>query len=385
MPKARKAVLEMDVLKKSGVTRRRFLGGAGVAGVAALPMLARAQQAPVVLRLHGAWSARDIFHEYALDFAKKINDMAGARLRVEVLPAGAVVKAQDLLDAVHKGVIDGCHAVPALWHAREATFSLFGAGPALGMDAHGFLAWLRYGGGMDLFTELVHRQLNLNVTAFFTGPMPTQPLGWFKKPVVSSAGFKGMKVPASGLAADFYREMGASVTPVAENDIAAVLKSGRLDAAEFNNASSGRWQGVSDAAKICMLQSFHRTAESFVVLINRKKFESLPEDLQAIVRHAADAASADMAWKALHRYPDDQAWMRDREGVSFQKTPAEVLRAQMKAWGVVAARMAKQNPYVERVWQSQQAWAKRTVGWARESMTDSAVAYDFWFGAQRRA
>jgi TRAP-type mannitol/chloroaromatic compound transport system substrate-binding protein len=385
MPKARKTVLEMDVLNKAGVMRRRFMGGTVAAGAAVFPMTARAQQPPVVLRLHGAWSARDIFHEYALDFAKKINDMAGARLRVEVLPAGAVVKAQDLLDAVHKGVIDGCHAVPALWHAREATFSLFGAGPALGMDAHGFLAWLRYGGGMDLFAELVHRQLNLNVMAFFTGPMPAQPLGWFKKPVVSSARFKGLKVQASGLVAELYRELGAQVETGVEPDIAAALKRGQIDMAEFNNASSGRWQGVSDAAKICMLQSYHRTAESFVVLINRKKFESLPEDLQAIVRHAADAASADMSWKALHRYPDDQAWMRDREGVSFQKTPAEVLRAQMKAWGVVAARAAKQNPYVERVWQSQQAWAKRTVGWTRESITDSAVAYDFWFGGQRRA
>ncbi len=374
------------MLNKSGLTRRRFLRDAGATGVAAaaFPMIAKAQQPPIALRLHGAWSAKDIFHEYALDFAKKINEMSGARLRVEVLPAGAVVKAQDLLDAVHKGVIDGCHAVPAIWHARDASFSLFGAGPALGMDANGFLAWMRYGGGMELFTDLIYRQANLNVVPFFTGPMPAQPLGWFKNAVASSARFKGLKVQASGLVAEMFREMGARVESAADNDIAAALKGGQLDAAEFNNASSSRWLELSDVAKICMLQSYHRASESFVVLLNRRKYDALPADLQAVVRHAADAASADMSWKALHRYPDDQAWMRDKQGVSFQKTPVEVLRAQMNAWMTVAARQTKHNPFFERVWRSQQVWAKRTVGWLQENVADSAVAYDFWFGQRRK-
>ena len=347
-------------------------------------MTAKAQQSPVALRLHGAWSAKDIFHEYALDFCKKINDMAGARLRVEMLPSGAVVKPQELLDAVHKGVIDGCHAVPAYWHARDTSFSLFGAGPALGMDANGFLAWMRYGGGMELFLDLVHRQANLNVTPFFTGPMPAQPLGWFKKPVLSSARFKGLKMPAAGLVAEFYRELGARAETLADADIVAALKDDKLDGAEFNNASSSRWLGVSDAAKVGMLQSYHRTSETFVVLINRKKFEALPTDVQAMVRHAADAASADMSWKALHRYPDDQGWLRDKHGVSFQKTPAEVLQAQMKAWAAVVARHVKINPMFERVWRSQQAWARRTGIWSHENVADFAAAHDFWFGSQRR-
>src|SRR5688572_2769916 len=114
---------------EAGLTRRRFLRGAGAIGAAAaaIPGGAMAQQQPVALRLQGAWSAKDIFHEYALDFSKKINDMSGGRLRVEVLPAGSVVRPQDLLDAVHKGIIDGCHAVPSMWQARDMSFSLFGS------------------------------------------------------------------------------------------------------------------------------------------------------------------------------------------------------------------------------------------------------------------
>lgn len=361
--------------------RRSFLAIAAGGAIAGFPMLARAQQS-TVLRLQGAWSAKDIFHEYALEYAKKINDMSGGRLRVEMLPAGAMVKPQDLQDAVHRGVIDGCHAVPAFWHGRNTAFSLFGSGPALGLDANGLLAWLRHGGGMTLYLELIHRQLNLNIVPFFYGPMPTQPLGWFKKPIKSSGELKGLKLRAEGLVADLYREMGAKAETVAIEDIAVAMKRGELDAAEFNNASSDRWLGLPGVAKVCMLQSYHQPAEVFEVLINRKKFDALPADLQAIVRHAAEASSADMSWKAVHRYSEDQIWLRDRQGVQFHKTPADVLRAQMRAWGAVTARHAQQNPFFDKVWRSQMAWARRIVGWSRATIVDPAPAYDFWFAGK---
>lgn len=359
---------------KSG--RRRFLATAAGGAVAGFPMIALAQQ-PVVLRMQGAWTAKDIFHEYALDFAKKINDMAGGRLRVDMLPAGAMLKPQDLQEAVHRGVIDGCHAVPAYWAGRNSAFSLFGSGPALGMDGNGFLAWMRYGGGMDLYVDLVHRQLNINVVPLLYGPMPSQPLGWFKKPVRSGADLKGMKLRADGLVADLFREMGAKMVTVRAQDMAAAMKRGELDAVEFSNASAGRWLDLPDAAKVCMLQSNHQPAEVFEVLINRRKFDALAPDLKAIVRHAADAASADMSWKALHRYSEDQAWLRAQKKVQFQKTPPEVLRAQMQAWKKVIAQHSF-SPFFERVWQSQLAWSRRTVGWLRETTPDTAIAHDFW-------
>lgn len=359
---------------KSG--RRRFLATAAGGAVAGFPMIALAQQ-PVVLRMQGAWTAKDIFHEYALDFAKKINDMAGGRLRVDMLPAGAMLKPQDLQEAVHRGVIDGCHAVPAYWAGRNSAFSLFGSGPALGMDGNGFLAWMRYGGGMDLYVDLVHRQLNINVVPLLYGPMPSQPLGWFKKPVRSGADLKGMKLRADGLVADLFREMGAKMVTVRAQDMAAAMKRGELDAVEFSNASAGRWLDLPDAAKVCMLQSNHQPAEVFEVLINRRKFDVLPPDLRAIVRHAADAASADLSWKALHRYSEDQAWLRDQKKVQFHKTPPEVLRAQMLAWKKVVAQHSF-SPFFERVWQSQLAWSRRTVGWLRETTPDTAIAHDFW-------
>ncbi len=363
--------------------RRRFLAGAAGGALAGFPMIAAAQQ-PIVLRLQGAWSARDIFHEYALDFAKKINDMAGGRLRVDVLPAGAVAKPQDLLDAVHRGAIDGCHAVSSYWHSRNSAFSLFGSGPALGMDANAFLAWMRYGGGMEFYTELVHRQLNLNVMPFFTGPMPAQALGWFRKPVKSPADFKGLRIRSSALAADVLRQMGATPVALADEDVVAAMRRGEIDAAEINNPSTDRGLGMPEAVKNCMLRSFHQTSEVFEVLINRTRFAALPADLQAVVRHAADAASADMSWKALRRYPEDQAAMRDAQGVQFHRTPPAVLQAQLQAWEAVMTRTAGSNPFFGKIWQSQADWARRTTEWLRDTTPDALMAHDFWFGGARR-
>ncbi len=346
-------------------------------------MIALAQQ-PTVLRLQGAWQARDIFHEYALDFAKKVNDMAGGRLRVDMLPAGALVKPQDLLDAVHRGTIDGCHAVSSFWHNRNSVFSLFGSGPALGMDANALLAWIRYGGGMELYTDLVHRQLNLNIMPLFTGPMPAQALGWFRKPVKSPADLKGLRIRSSALAAEVLKTMGATPVMLADADVAAAMRRGDIDAAELSNPSTDRWLGMPDVAKYCMSRSFLQSGEVFEVLINRSRFAALPAELQAMVRNAADAASADMSWKALRRYPEDQAAMRETQGVQFLRTPPAVLRAQLQAWESVMTRTAGSNPYFGKVWQSQADWARRTAGWLRDITPDAAMAYDFWFGGARR-
>src|SRR5512134_337724 len=360
-------------------SRRRFLAAAGTgAATAGFPMIVLAQS-PVVLRFQGAWSAKDIFHEYALDYAKKVNEMSGGRLRIEVLPAGAVVPALDLLDAVHKGTIDGCHGVSANWYGKNSAFSLFGTGPALGMDANHFLSWMEYGGGRELYNELLTRALGLNVVGFLYGPMPTQPLGWFRKPITSAAQFKGLRYRTVGISIDVFTGLGAAVNALAEAEIVPAIRTGAVEAAELNNATSDRSLGLPDVSKICMLQSYHQPAEVFEILINRKKHDALPADLKAIVKYASEAASADMSWKAIHRYSEDYASMRDKQGVKFHRTPAEVLRAQMRAWGAVAERRSKENPFFEKVLKSQLAWAQRTVAWAQETIVDSRIAYDYWF------
>jgi len=374
--------------EKFGATRRRFIlnavsAGSGF-GVAGFSMIAAAQ-APAVFRFQGAWSSGDIYHEFALDYARRVMDMSGGRMRIEMLAAGAVVKASDMLDAVHKGVIDGCHATPALWARKNAAFPLFGAGPALGMDTNNFLAWMRYGGGRALYDELYDRAMNLNVVGYLYGPMPPQPLGWFRRPIASPAQLKGLKFHATGLSADLFRQMGAVLDESAPGDIVAALDRGQLDGVESANPASDRQIGLAAGMRVCMMQSYYRPAGTFEILFNRKKFEALPADLQAIARHASEAASADMSWKAIHRYSSEYAEMREQRQARFVKTPIDLLRAQLRAWNAVVTRKSRDNPMFQKVFDSQLSWARRTVGWEIDSGTDPQLAYDHWFSAKAAA
>jgi TRAP-type mannitol/chloroaromatic compound transport system substrate-binding protein len=347
--------------------------------------MAAVAQTPVSLRFQGAWSAKDIFHEYALDYARKVIDMSGGRIRIEVLSAGAVVKPHGLLAAVEKGVLDGCHAVPAYWAGMDSAFSLFGSGPALGMDASLLLSWMEYGGGKALYEELYARTLHLNVTGFLYGPMPTQPLGWFRKPLASAAQLKGLRVHARGLPAQLFRGMGAVVQDLPDDEIVPAARRGLLDGVAFNNATSDRQLGLPEVFPVCMLKSYHQPAQVFEVLCNRKRFDSLPADLRAILRFAAQAASADMSSKAAHRYSADYAALRGQPKIRFLNTPAEVLRAQLRAWNAVTARALHDNPFFEKVLNSQQVWARRAAGWALDTLVDPRLAYDHWFARQAPA
>ncbi len=335
-------------------------------------------QAPITLRFQSTWPTKDIFHEFAADFGKKVNDMSGGRLKIEVLPAGAVVKAFDLLDAVSKGTLDGGHGVVAYWYGKNTAIALWGSGPAFGMDPNMLLAWHYYGGGKELLDE-IYKSLNLNVVSFLYGPMPTQPFGWFKKPVAKAADMNGLKFRTVGLSIDIYTGMGAAVNALPGGEIVPALDRGLLDAAEFNNASSDRLLGFPDVSKICMLQSFHQCSEQFEILFNRAKYDALPEDLRSIIGYAAQAASADMSWKAIDRYSTDYKELQEKNGVKFYKTPDSVLKRQLEIWDEVIKKRADENPMFKKVLESQKAFAQRTARWQNDTLVDFKMAYNHYF------
>ncbi|ARN20560.1 TRAP transporter substrate-binding protein [Piscinibacter gummiphilus] len=372
--------------EKTSAPRRRFLkktaAAAGTAGALAAPMIATAQTT-TTLKFQSTWPAKDIFHEYALDFAKKVNDMASGRLKIEVLPAGSVVPAFQLLDAVSKGTLDGGHGVIAYWYGKNSALALWGSGPGFGMDANMVLAWHNYGGGKALVEE-VYKSLNLDVVSYLYGPMPTQPLGWFKKPVAKPEDMKGLKFRTVGLAVDVFTEMGAAVNPLPGGEIVPALDRGLIDAAEFNNASSDRVLGFPDVAKNCMLQSFHQSGEQFEILFNRTKLQALPAELKSIIDYAVQAASADMSWKAIERNSQDYQALQ-QQGIKFYKTPDAVLRAQLAAWDKTIAKKAEENPLFKKVLESQRAFAARAVKWQNDYSVDFKMAYNHYFGRQAPA
>ncbi|MFY9514662.1 MAG: TRAP transporter substrate-binding protein [Rubrivivax sp.] len=360
--------------------RRRFLksAAAGAAGAGALAVPAVSSAQTTAFRFQSTWPAKDIFHEYANDFAKKVNDMAGSRLKIEVLPAGAVVPAFQLLDAVNKGTLDGGHGVVAYHYGKNSALALWGSGPGFGMDPNMLLSWHYHGDGEKLLQE-IYKATNMDVVSFLYGPMPTQPYGWFKRPVANLDQMKGVKFRTVGLAVDMYTEQGAAVNPLPGGEIVAALDRGLIDAAEFNNASSDRVLGFPDVAKNCMLQSFHQSTEQFEILFNRAKYNALAPDLKKIVDYAVEAASADMSWKAVDRNSKDYAELK-KAGVNFFKTPDAILRNQLEAWDKICAKKSAENPLFKKVLDSQKAFAQRAGAWQNDYLVDFKMAYNHYFG-----
>ncbi|MBI2728147.1 MAG: TRAP transporter substrate-binding protein [Polaromonas sp.] len=360
--------------------RRGLLKGAAVAaGAMSAPMIATAQTTS--LRFQSTWPAKDIFHEYANDFAKKVNDMAGGKLKIEVLPAGAVVPAFQLLEAVNKGTLDGGHGVVAYHYGKNSALALWGSGPGYGMDANMVLSWHNYGGGKVLLEE-IYKSINMDVVSYLYGPMTTQPLGWFKKPVSKVEDMKGLKFRTVGLAVDMFTLMGTAVNPLPGGEIVPALDRGLIDAAEFNNASSDRVLGFPDVVKNCMLQSFHQSGEQFEILFNKAKLSALAPELRSIIDYAVQAASADMSWKAIDRNSKDYEEMK-KQGVKFYKTPDAVLRAQLAAWDATIAKKAGENPLFKKVLDSQRAFAQRTGQWHNDYTVDFKMAYNHYFNRKK--
>ena len=383
------------------VSRRKFLKSAAAGGAAAasMPMFAMAADAPdkgaqkaattaapavvsssgpQTMRWQSTWPAKDIFHEYALDFAKKVNDMTGGELRIEVLPAGAVVPAFGLLDAVSKGALDGGHGVLVYHYGKQNALALWGSGPAFGMDANMLLAWHKYGGGRELLNK-VYQQLGANVVSFVYGPMPTQPLGWFKKPITKAEDFKGLKFRTVGISIDVFTGLGAAVNALPGGEIVPAMDRGLIDAAEFNNASSDRLLGFPDVSKVCMLQSYHQNAEQFEIMFNKAKFDALPPRIRATIENAVEAASADMSWKAIHRYSQDYAEMQQKQSVKFYKTPDSVLQRQLTVYDTAVEKKTAENPMFKEVMESQRRFAERAVRWDLDTNVNRTMAYRHYF------
>ena len=370
----------MSETKNSKVVQRRGLlkgaaVAAGAAGAMSAPMVAMAQT--TTLRFQSTWPAKDLFHEFANDFAKKVNDMAGGRLKIEVLPAGAVVPAFQLLEGVSKGTLDGGHGVLVYHYGKNSALALWGSGPSFGMDANMLLAWHKYGGGEALLQE-VYKSVNVDVKSFVYGPMPTQPLGWFKKPIAKSADLKGVKFRTVGIAVDVFTDMGAAVNPLPGGEIVPALDRGLIDGAEFNNATSDRILGFPDVVKNCMLQSFHQSSEQFEIMFNGPKYRELPAELRAIIDVAVEASSAEMSWKMVDRNSKDYIELK-KAGIKFFKTPDSILREQLVAYDKVVAKKAAENPLFKKVLDSQRAFAERAGAWQNDYTVDMKMAWNHYF------
>lgn len=368
-------------ISTKSVSRRSFLrkgalaGGVTAAGGLAAPAVLA--QSPIVMRMQTSWPSSDIWQEMAQNYATSVEEMAGGRLKIDVLPAGAVVGAFQVLDGVNDGLIDIGHDVPAYWYGKSKAASLFGTGPVFGGSATTMLGWFYNGGGQALYDELTQDIMGLDVIGLYGFPMPAQPFGWFKNEVNTVADIQGFKYRTVGLAADLFQSMGMSVAQLPGGEIVPAMERGVIDAFEFNNPTSDKRFGAQDVASNYYLASYHQASEAFEFLFNRAFFEDLEPDLQAILRYAVQASATIDYSSALDNYSADLQSLMEG-GVTVRRTSDDILSAQLDAWDQLIPTL-EEDEYMKRVLDSQRAWVERVTYYEIMNAPNYQLAYDHYF------
>ena len=369
-------------MTKEKLSRRKFLKTAAVGGTAAagatLAAPAVLAQAPVVLKMQSSWPASDIFQEMAAQYVQRVQEMSNNRIKIDLLPAGAVVGAFQVQDACHDGTIDAAHTVPVYWYGKNKAASLFGTGPVFGGDANQMIAWLYHGGGQEFYRELTQDVLGLNVVGFLSFGMPAQPLGWFKSEITDAAQLQGLKYRTVGLAADLFQAMGASVAQLPGGEIVPAMERGVIDGFEFNNPTSDMRFGSQDVAKNYMLASYHQASESFEYIFNKDTFEGLDPDLQAILKYGVESAHLANYSLAMNQYSADLQKLATESGVNVKRTPDSVLQAQLEAWDKILPPLLE-DPFFKKVVDSQKAWCERVVYYSLLNAPDYKLAYQHYY------
>ncbi|MCV2876451.1 TRAP transporter substrate-binding protein [Rhodobacteraceae bacterium XHP0102] len=367
---------------KHDIDRRSFLrkaalgGGAAASGILAAPAVLA--QAPIVLKMQTSWPASDIWMDFARQYTARVEEMSGGRITVDLLPAGAVVGAFQVMDAVSDGLLDAAHTVPVYWYGKNKAASFFGTGPVFGGNANTMLGWFYQGGGDALYRELTQDIMGLNVYGFMGFPMPAQPFGWFKGEVNTVADLQGFKYRTVGLAADLLQQMGMSVAQLPGGEIVPAMERGVIDAFEFNNPSSDSRFGAQDVAKNYYLSSYHQASESFEFLFNKDFFDDLDPDLQAILKYGVEAASTSNTALALREYSNDLEKLQAESGVTVHRTSGEILAGQLEAWDVLIADL-EQDPFNKKIMDSQRAWVEKVGYYELMNSPDLALAYEHYF------
>ena len=370
-------------LKATTPSRRKFFKAAAVTGAAAatavaMPNIATAD-GHATLKMQAAWpSGANIFFEMAGDYCKMVSDMSGGSLKIDLQPVNSIVKTSEIGAAVSDGIIDMGHWVTAYWYGKNAAASLFGTGPSYGMSSQEVMGWMEYGGGRKLYEEAV-ASVGFNYTGFFHMPMPAQPFGWFKKNVTKVSDVKGMKYRTVGLATNVLTAMGMVVRQLPGGEIQPAMKTGLIDAAEFNNPTSDSQFGMQDVSKHYHLGSFHQSQEMFEIPMNTKRLKSLSPAHQAILKNAAYAANSDNYFKALVRYSDLAKLMNEHK-VNVYQTSDAILAEQLKGWDKIVGEFSAKDAFFKKVIDSQKAYAKKTMKYLLMNQPNYKLAYENEFG-----
>lgn len=317
------------------------------------------------LKIQTAVPSASIYFKLIERFAGRVDAMSAGRLKIEVLPAGAVVGVFEILDAVDKGIVNGGFAWTHYWSGKHPAGLLFSsptAGLGVGLDQVSVMSWFYDGGGDVLYQQFFTDILKYKVKGFLCMPMGPDPFGWFSKPINSLSDAKKMKFRSPpGIPAESFKEMGMSTVSMPGGEIVPSAQRGVIDAAEWIGPADDAALGLSTVWKHYYLQGLHQAIDIGDIYVNMDWWNKLPKDLQAIFQTGIMALVTDTYnWnvsqnsKALKKFVVE-------DKVQVHNTPADIFPAYMAASQKVLEKYAKQDPFFAKVYKSMVDWANLTV------------------------
>lgn len=342
---------------------RRLLSG--VAGLLLAGSVAAQAPQQFKMRIQTAVPSASIYFELLKKMGDRVDKMSAGRLKMEMLPDGAVVPAFEILDAVDKGVVEGGYAWTHYWSGKHPAAGLFSnpmAGAGVGLDQLSHIAWLYEGGGNELLRKLYTDILKVNVEPFMVHPMGPDPLGWFKRPIASTADFKKMKYRSPpGITGEIFKEMGVSSVALPGGDIVPAAQRGVIDAAEWIGPADDINLGLQTVWKHYYLQGLHQSTDMGEVIINKTFWNKLPADIQEIVRTAAMASMTETYTYNVYRNAQAIVRLKNEFKVEIHDTPKDFFPEFVRATNVVLDRYSAKDPFFKQVLDSQKNFAKTVV------------------------
>ena len=339
------------------------------------------------LKMQSTWPASLTLQDNFRFFAERVDKLTSGQLKIEALAAGQVVPAFEVLDATHKKVIDGAHAVSYYWVGKSKAATLFSSTPAgpFGMDQIDFMGWLYEGGGLDLWWDFYTKELKLNVIAFPILPSSPQAFGWFKRPIKNLADFKGMKCRQTGIVAEIFQRMGMTTVNMPGGEIIPSAQRGVIDCAEWVGGIEDLRLGLPQVFRYHYVPGMHEPSVIGELMINTEVWKGLAPQQQEAIRSAT--VETFLRWWAKWQKQNADAIeeMRVKHGTQILRTPPDILIAFLRTWDEMAKEESAKSPFFKRVLDSQREYASKVVP-AKRFMTPpySFAANYYWPETSRK-
>ena len=306
------------------------------------------------------WPANfPVFQEAPERFAERVRVMSNGRLDIKVFAGGELVPALQVFDAVSQGAVELGHGSAYYWAGKVPAAQFFSTVP-FGMEQKGVEAWLYHGGGLELWNELYEP---FNVVALPIGNTGVQMGGWFNKKIMSIADLKGLRMRIPGLGGKVLDQAGGNPVLMSGGELYTALERGTIDATEWVGPLHDLRLGLNRAARYYYYPGWHEPGTELELLINKPRWNSLPADLQEIVKQAAAATGA-WTYSAME-YHNSRALkeLSTKKSVQVLPFPPDVMQALRAVTRQTLEREAAKDPEFKRVYESYLAFQESYQPW----------------------